>query len=172
MNQNEQTLRVLLLPVPCDPDPWDLLLPGAAVAEIVRAEPLTAAQSGAPDWLIGYLAWRGLQLPVIRLAAPDLSSDDQLRHRQAVVCHAPGGDPSLAFVAIESPGVPRLERVTPESLSAQGALAAQEGHPFLQVTLRLRGRPAALVDLDAIERAVLAVLPGDEVSPGTESNIG
>jgi chemosensory pili system protein ChpC len=170
MNQNEQTLRILLLPVPCDPDPWDLLLPGAAVAEIVRAEPLTAAQSGAPDWLIGYLAWRGLQLPVIRLAAPDLSSDDQLRHRQAVVCHAPGGDPSLAFVAIESPGVPRLERVTPESLSAQGA--AQEGHPFLQITLRLRGRPAALVDLDTIERAVLAVLPGDEGPAGNESDIG
>jgi chemosensory pili system protein ChpC len=172
MSQDEQALRVLLLPVPCDPDPWDLLLPGAAVAEIVRAEPLTAAESRAPDWLIGYLPWRGLQLPVIRLAAPDLTSDDQLRHRQAVVCHAPGGDPSLAFVAIESPGVPRLERVTPESVSAQAALAAQEGHPFLQVTLCLRGRSAALVDLDAIERAVLAVLPGDAVPPGNESNIG
>ncbi|WP_295577432.1 chemotaxis protein CheW [uncultured Lamprocystis sp.] len=170
MNQDEQTLRVLLLPVPCDPNPWDLLLPGAAVAEIVRAEPLTAPAPRAPDWLIGYLAWRGLQLPVIRLAAPDRSSDDQLRHLQAVVCHAPGGDPSLAFVAIESPGVPRLERVTPESVTASAALAAQEGHPFLQVTLCLRGRPAALVDLDAIERAVLGVLPADEVPPGNASD--
>jgi hypothetical protein len=74
------------------------------------------------------------------------------------VCFAPGGGASAApFFAIESPGMPRLERVTPDGLCAEtGHRAAREGL-FIQVALRVLGRPAGLVDLDVLQRALNAI---------------
>lgn len=55
-------LRVLLLPMVPSPEPWDLLLPQAAVAELVRIPSPEPPTEPAPDWLCGHLSWRGLQI--------------------------------------------------------------------------------------------------------------
>ncbi|WP_295388074.1 chemotaxis protein CheW [uncultured Thiodictyon sp.] len=150
MSQHAQGLRVLLLPVSGDPDPWDLLLPASAVAEIVRAQPLEPPGSQAPPWLCGYLAWRGLRLPLVRPTALAAAAGG----RYAAVCFAPTAGPATPFFAIESPGMPRLERVTPETLSAATGDPAAVDPSFIQVELRVLGRPAGLVDLEALQCAL------------------
>ena len=157
MKRDSQGLQVLLLPVSCDPQAWDLLLPAAAVAELVRAQPLEAPGPGAPQWLCGYLAWRGLRLPLVQPFAVSGPTGARVGQAYAAVCFAPAGEPAAPFFAIGSPGMPRLERVTPEILSAGTLNQAQAEGPFIQVALHLLGRPAGLVDLDAVERAVLAI---------------
>ena len=162
MNPAERSLRVLLLPVPSAPDPWELLLPGAAVAAVVRAEPLETAGPGAPDWLLGFLDWQGLRVPLVRAAITPPPNGPRPGQAHAAVCFAPAADPALPFFAIASPSVPRLERITPATLSAErpeahpGAVGADR--PFIQVALRHLGRPVSLVDLDAVEQALLAAL--------------
>ena len=154
MKGHEQGLRVLLLPVSADPDPWDLLLPAAAVAEIVRADPMGEPGPRDPDWLRGYLGWRGLRLPLVRPTPFTWPAG----RAYAAVCFSPGGGESAApFFAIESPGMPRLERVTPEGLSAETGNRAAAESLFIQVSLRVMGRPAGLVDLDALRHALQAL---------------
>jgi hypothetical protein len=41
-----------------------LLIPNATVAEIIAYEPLQRVQ-GSPDWFLGFLGWRGVQVPVV-----------------------------------------------------------------------------------------------------------
>ena len=154
MKRDSKGLQVLLLPVSSDPQAWDLLLPAAAVAELVRAQPLDAPGPGAPQWLCGSLAWRGLRLPLVR---PLAVAGPTGGRAYAAVCFAPAGETAAPFFAIESPGMPRLEWVTPETLSAETLSPAQAECPFIQVALSLLGRPAGLVDLDAVERSVLAI---------------
>ena len=154
MSQHAQGLRVLLLPVSSDPDPWDLLLPASGVAEIVRAQPLEPAGPQAPGWLCGYLVWRDLRLPLVRPTALGAAA----RGRYAAVCFAPTVGLDVPFFAIESPGMPRLERVTPETLSAATGNPRAADPSFIQVALRVSGRPAGLVDLDAMQRALQAAV--------------
>ena len=155
MSESAAALRVLLLPLIPPPEPWDLLLPEAAVAELVRLEAAEPAGPGAPEWLRGYLPWRGQRLALVRAVPGDTPGDGGDRFRCAVVCLAPSGDPAAAFFAIESPGMPRLERVTAAMLSPD-APAPSRG-PFIRAALRLGGRPAGLLDLDAVERALAGI---------------
>jgi chemosensory pili system protein ChpC len=147
MIAGKDELRVLLLPA----ESGELMLPAAAVAEIVRAGDLALPDPGSPPWLAGTMEWRGLRVPVARLAEPELGLRGRLH---AVVCYAPSADPRLPFLAVESAGLPQLARVGAESL------APEEGErptspPFVLTPLSINGRPAWLMDLDALEASLL-----------------
>ncbi|HCA12321.1 MAG TPA: chemotaxis protein CheW, partial [Marinobacter adhaerens] len=60
MNDNSQSLSCVMIPM----SGRQLLLPNVSIAEVVD---YASADAGAntPEWLVGYLDWRGLQLPVI-----------------------------------------------------------------------------------------------------------
>jgi chemosensory pili system protein ChpC len=152
MTNETAELRVLLLPLIPSPEPWDLMLPESAVAELVRLEAVEPPAPGDPDWLGGYVQWRGQRLPMVRPVPGAGPAEGGLPLFCAAVCLAPSGDSAAPFFAIESPGMPRLERVTPETL-APDTPASTRG-PFIQAALRLRDRPAGLLDLDAVERAL------------------
>lgn len=155
-------LRVLLLPSAAG----ELLLPAAAVAEIVRVErPAAAAGEGGGEpegeprsepielapCRLADLDWRGQRVPQMRLAAP---TDTPRGRGHAVVCFAPSADSRLPFLAIECRGLPHLERARPGFL-----LANPDAHAsipsFVSHALTLNGRPAWLVDLDALEAELL-----------------
>lgn len=168
MSAAVRELRVLLLPVAPPPEPWDLLLPQAGVAELVRIAPPEPPSAPAPGWLCGHLAWRGLRLPLVR-PVPGVAGGRIVRQVCAVVCLAPSGCPTAPFFAIESPGMPRLERITPEALAPDGPGSERDRGPFIQTRLRLRGHPAGLLDLDAVERALAELARSGPDHPGPES---
>ena len=59
MPDNSQTLSCVMIPV----SGRQLLLPNVSIAEVVDFAGEDAGAS-TPDWLVGYLNWRGLDLPV------------------------------------------------------------------------------------------------------------
>jgi chemosensory pili system protein ChpC len=155
-------LRVLLLSHDASPEGGarDWLLPAAAVAEVVSAKSLAPPRPGAPRWLIGTGQWRGILLPAVRLGEPPVPRGSGTRapsvHPYLAICRGLVGDPSLTFFAIESPRLPRLEKASAE------LLAKDEGDgesAFALAALRLNGRPAACVDLESVERSLLAARP-------------
>lgn len=147
MTRAAADLQVLVLPGPG----VDLLLPAGAVAEMVRGGDLGPPPAGAPDWVLGTLAWRGHPLAVCRLvegAGPGASPS------ALVVCFGPSGNPALPYLAIASPGLPHLERVNATNLASESD-PTQGGPWFVRSPLRLNGRPAWLLDLEALEGSLL-----------------
>ncbi len=154
MNRVERGLPVLLLPLASAAGPWDLMVPVAAVERILRAVSLVPPAPGAPDWFAGLLPWRGLRVAVVCLDQGADPAPGRPARPYVLLCRAPTGAPVLPYFALASPTLPRLERVTPRSLSPDPAAAP--GRPFSVVALRHQGQPAVLLDPDALQRALLA----------------
>jgi chemosensory pili system protein ChpC len=133
------------------------MVPVAAVEQILSAASLEPPTPGAPDWLAGLLPWRGLRVPVVCLGqGADPAAGRPAARPYVVLCRAPTGAPVLPYFALASPSLPRLERVTPRTLSPDPAAVEAPGRPFSVVALRHQGQPAVLLDPDALQRALLA----------------
>lgn len=131
----------------------DLLVPVAAIAEVVRAQELGPLHADHPDWVLGTLTWRGESVPVARLSTLAVPDD---RLHTMVVCLAPSGDPTLRYLAIASLDLPRVERL----IAGRVASWQDESHevPWYALTgLTIDQRPAWLLNLAALERKLLAL---------------
>jgi len=128
-----------------------LLLPNTAVAEISLLRSLQAAEH-APDWLLGNVEWRGIELPVIsfsRLAGEEQQLDEQTR---MVVINAVSAPDKLRFFAISINAVPRSLRVDP-GLAAQ---PEQQLGPYEDAAVMLNGQLYYIPRLAAIEKLLLS----------------
>lgn len=147
-----EALRLLVLPGLAS-EGRDWAIPAAAVAEIVRGEAPIPPSPAAPAWSIGYRDWRGIRVPAVRLGAPGRRETAYL-----TVCLGATADPAVPFFALETPRLPRLERVGAEDLAEDADPGERE---FVLAWMRLRGRPLALADLERIERALCDLGRGD-----------
>lgn len=108
---SEQGLRGVLIPA----GHKHILLPNAAVAEIiVFREPTPKA--GMPNWLLGFIDWRGLKTPVIaweRLVEKREPAWKTQRTYIAVL-NTLNGNPAVTHIGLLSIGVSRLTRIRAE----------------------------------------------------------
>ena len=149
-------IRCVLVPV----GQLRLLLPNATVAEVItlpKAEPV----EGAPDWLLGRIAWRGWRVPLVsftRLAGVE-EGDPELSPRVAVL-KALGGNPQLPFIALVTHGFPRLT-----TLNAELIIPTHDGSPLPAGTrahVLVRDDVAMIPDLEGIEAQLLQILEAAE----------
>lgn len=144
-------LVTLLLPVKSR----SLIIPNVTVAEIIQLDEVRPAP-GAPGWLLGWSAWRGLQIPVVcfdGLNEDPFATTDPLR-RAAVVngCSDPG---RLPFYAISTAATPRMMRLgRAEILACEGASIG----PAERMVVNASGEEASLPDLEYIESKLLEQL--------------
>ena len=142
------SIHSLLIPLQ-----WQtLLLPNAAVAEIIPYGEVRAV-GDAPDWYLGLMSWRNVELPLISI--------DQLLQREStipgpqtriVVLNALGGRSKMLFYAIVSHGIPHLVQVTLNNVVAIGPPVASATIASLPVTVN--GEEAAMPDIAALEDVV------------------
>ncbi|HTV85607.1 MAG TPA: chemotaxis protein CheW [Dyella sp.] len=145
-------IRCVLVPV----GDLRLLLPNATVAEVIT---LTTPEpvAGAPDWLLGRIAWRGWRVPLVsftKLAgAPE--GDSELSMRVAVL-KAFGENAELPFVAVLTQGFPRLT-----TLNAELIIPTHDGKPLprgVKAQVLVRDDVAMIPDLEGIESDVTQLL--------------
>lgn len=145
-------IRCVLVPV----GNLRMLLPNATIAEVVTySAPVPLA--GAPDWMLGRIAWRGWQVPLVSFTqlagAPE--GDAELSMRVAVL-KALGGDPKLPFIAVLTQGFPRLT-----TLNAELILPTHDGSdlpPGVRAHVLVRDDVAVIPDLEWIEAQLLDML--------------
>lgn len=96
-----------------------LLLPNVSIAEVVDyTEPEKAKKKG-PDWLMGYLPWRGLKLPIVSYEAANGGKPfppSGRRGRIAVLNTISDVHDRLPFLAIATQGIPRQAKVSQSQL--------------------------------------------------------
>jgi chemosensory pili system protein ChpC len=134
-----------------------LLIPNATVAEIIAYEPLQRVQ-GSPDWFLGFLGWRGVQVPVVSFEMLTVGRGSfslvSVSSASLVVVKALGGRPQLPFFAIVAQALPRLVRIDREDLFATG-------EPTERTELqkaRYAEEIITIPDLDYVEAAVMSIV--------------
>lgn len=138
------TLRTQLIPLARE----QLLLPNSAVAEIIGYQAPQASEGDRPDWWLGLLTWRGLEIPLIALevirggALPEITSSTRI-----AVFNSLSGNVNMPFYAIIVHGLPHLAKLNNEQVNA---LDGEAGPCGLQL-VEINGDPALIPDLDAIE---------------------
>jgi len=145
-------IRCVLVPV----GQLRLLLPNATVAEVITL-PTTEPVEGAPEWLLGRIAWRGWRVPLLsftRLAGAE-EGDAELSMRVAVL-KALGGNPKLPFIAVVTQGFPRLT-----TLNAELIIPTHDGSPLppgVRAQVLVRDDVAVIPDLEGIEEQLTELL--------------
>tara|TARA_R100000789_G_scaffold75866_2_gene71425 strand:+ start:48 stop:509 length:462 start_codon:yes stop_codon:yes gene_type:complete len=145
MNENSQTLPCVMIPV-CD---RHLLLPNVSIAEVVDFNS-TDAGASTPDWLVGFLDWRGLTLPVISYDAANggsLTVPGDNRGR-IIVLNTIGPDHNKApFMALVTQGIPSQARLDESQLRKQDG----ETGPADLMLVDVEGEAAWIPNLEYLE---------------------
>lgn len=126
-----------------------LLLPNTCIAEVIaHKEPQPV--DGAPEWLLGFIDWRGVRVPVISFEAVGGGERAQTdRRSRIVVLNGIGGDDDLPFFALVAQGIPRLMQLDATTIST--APQPESSHPMaLQHTL-VQEMVAIIPDQDKLE---------------------
>jgi len=146
----------------------NILVPNATVAEIIPYEPLQRVQDTA-DWFLGFLAWRGVQVPVVsfEMLTVERASFSLVSVSSAslVVIRSPRMTGNVQYIALVSQALPRLVRIKPSELSEAGEKVE------LTELMRVRygDEVLAIPNLDYIESEVCRVaFAADRKSPNLD----
>lgn len=157
-------IRCVLVPV----GTLRLLLPNATVAEVISL-PTPEPVAGAPDWLLGRIAWRGWRIPLVsftKLAGAE-PGDADLSTRVAVL-KALGGNPKLPFIAVVTQGFPRLT-----TLNSELIIPTHDGAPLpsgVRAQVLVRDDMAVIPDLEGIETELLELLDFPDENAASAAN--
>ena len=127
-----------------------LLVPSAAIAEVVAAGALTRVPA-SPHWLVGVLGWRLQAVPVVSFEAllGGATTAPSEASKIVVFYPLPGRKP-FEFFGVLTRSEPR-----PQSIDAVSAIAAEPGElpesPYLAAGLKNDGQLLAIPDFDALK---------------------
>ncbi|PTY38340.1 hypothetical protein BGP77_16350 [Saccharospirillum sp. MSK14-1] len=131
-----------------------LLVPQVALAEVMANAALTDA-ANAPDWLLGWLDWRGQTVPVIsyEVANGHSAAADSPGARLAIF-NAVSEQTEPRFFAVRIQGIPRLLRLSDAEVR-EDSLAHRA--PLERMAVITQLGKASIPDLDALERLLTAL---------------
>ncbi|MFE8070195.1 chemotaxis protein CheW [Marinobacteraceae bacterium S3BR75-40.1] len=147
MAENQEILSCVTIPVA----DRQLLLPNVSIAEIVDyAEPEAA---DGPEWLHGYLQWRGLRLPVVSYEAANgagsVPPPAGRRGRIAVLNTISEYHDRLPFLALVTQGIPRQAKVEASQLQVRDG--AETGPADIMV-VNFEGEELTIPSLEYLEK--------------------
>lgn len=141
-------VRGVLLPL----QEGQLLLPNAAVCEVVsyrEPEPLTVP---GPEWVVGRFNWRNHSMPLVSFDTLLQHRAGEIGHRARVaICNTLSGDELMPYIGILLHSAPHLVRVTEEIIAAQ---PEAEARPMVRAAVSVNGVSALVPDLDGLEAAL------------------
>ncbi len=134
-----------------------VLLPRAAVAQIIPYEPLQRVEE-TPDWFLGLLGWRGLQVPVASFEMLTVERASfalvSVSSASLVIVRGLNNPEELPYHALVAQTAPRLVELTPEMLFETG----EEPEKTEISRVRFEDSILSVPDLDYLEVAIRNVL--------------
>ncbi|MFN2360251.1 MAG: chemotaxis protein CheW [Marinobacter sp.] len=149
MKDNSQTLPCVMIPMSGN----QLLLPNVSIAEVVDFASSDPAPD-TPEWLVGELNWRGLDLPVISYDAANggkLTVPGGNRGRIVVLNTIGDHHNSVPFMALVTQGIPSQTRLTEDQIRK---IDGDTGPADLMM-VEVEGEHAIIPDLGYLESLAL-----------------
>ncbi len=140
-------LACVVIPTPGE----QLLLPNISVAEIVPWKRLNVP-SQRPDWLMGYVGWRGQTIPVLHISQFDERNAGVTGQPRCLVIMNRARNPAApAFYALAATGLPRMVQLTADDLTS----ASRELSVAQVMKVNVGTEVATIPDLAFIEEQIL-----------------
>lgn len=149
MNDNTDTLSCVMIPM----NGRQLLLPNVSIAEVVDLAG-TEAPADAPEWLVGTLDWRGLNLPVISYDAANggaHTAPGGNRGRIVVLNTIGDHHDRVPFMALVTQGIPSQTRLSEDQVRRRDGDTGSAD--LMQVDVE--GETAYIPDLEFLQSLVL-----------------
>lgn len=133
-----------------------VLVPNTTMAEVITyAHPAPIA--GAPEWLLGRLAWRGWGLPVLAFSVlTGAAASESTENSRVAILKALSGHARLPYFGVLCQGFPRLTLVSEQMLVRDEEAGATPAGVREQV--RVHDDSAWIPDLGVIENLVVGAL--------------
>ena len=118
---SQEALPCLMIPT----QGKNIILPNVTVAEVVSFEDPEVVEN-APKWFLGFIQWRGTQVPLIsfELANSQIHGQNSGSARIAVL-NGTTGNPRMPFFAMVIQGIPRMVRVSESDLQQEDTAVSQ-----------------------------------------------
>lgn len=127
-----------------------LLLPNVSVAEVVEYQ--QPEQSDGPEYHLGMVRWRGIQVPLVSF---ELANDQRFSvsktSRIAVINSVGEHNGKLPFFAMVTQGIPRLVKITEESIEH----SPEKPGPAESAKVRVDGEEASIPNLAYLESMII-----------------
>jgi chemosensory pili system protein ChpC len=134
-----------------------VFLPQSSIAEIIPYEPLQRLEN-TPDWFLGLLSWRGIQVPVasFEMLTVERASFSLVSVSSAslVIIKGLNSQEMLPYHAMVSQTIPRLVELNEEMLVESEESAAQTE----AARVRYGDELISIPDLDYVESAIREVM--------------
>ena len=142
-------IRGVLLPL----QQGQLLLPNAAVCEVVGYRDPESQIEGAPSWLLGQFIWRDHSVPMVSFEQLLGQEATASGHRGRVaICNTLNGNDQIPYIGVVLKSAPRLVRVV-EDMVRQIEVPEDLGECVLNQVM-VNDQIALIPNLDAIEYLV------------------
>lgn len=134
-----------------------VFLPQSTIAEIIPYEPLQRLEN-TPDWFLGLLSWRGIQVPVasFEMLTVERASFSLVSVASAslVIIKGLNSQEALPYHAMVAQTIPRLVELNGEMLLDPEEPAAQTE----TARVRYEDELMSIPDLDYVESAIRGVM--------------
>ena len=142
-------VRAMFLPLQMD----GMLLPDVSVIEVLSVQQITEA-SGSPEWYIGAISWRGMQLPLICFESLNgaMTVSAESVERVAIV-RGTADHGHLPYYALVICGVPQLFTLSEEDIEVH------EGRPRGRaeaMSVAVLDQTAGIPNIEWVEQHLLA----------------
>ena len=133
-----------------------LLVPVSVFAELLSYE-TPRPLAGAPDWLVGSVGWRGVELPVVSMGSGDTGACSGARFAVLWALNDERADRAYALLVS---GVPRVHVATADTVRP----APGEREAFVASHADVNGERVAIPNLSAIEKALSDMAWGQQAT--------
>ena len=139
----EHSISGILLPLQQRP----LLMPVACIAEVLGYHRPSECHLGV-DWVLGFIRWRGLKLPLISFELFNKGRFTPFSaNNRIVVMHRTSNGDNMPFYAMVIQGTPKPLTIKSTELKR----SSEEAGPAEKARAMLRNTPVTLPDLAQIE---------------------
>jgi chemosensory pili system protein ChpC len=133
----------------CICDGFNMLLPSAAIGEVISGVAAMLDKQPAYPWLLGEVNWRGLTVPLISFEQLLIQRNPRLRGSHIAVMRSQVDTEKMPFFGVPVQAIPASFSLTRETPIQEGA---DEGRlDFVAKYVRVRGVDAVIPDLPGIE---------------------